>query len=168
MQETAQLLTVSAPLPPPTSPSLGAIPRLNEANALADASYSMYQTERHDAPESRVDWQAALAAGDHIARGSEVLRDRHEPGSLAPWRPLVSDSATKVGDACGDLAHALYEGRDPSVGRVAVASAPDYRVADMQTWLAGVADDLTRLSVHSSKGNRNASGDASVSRALPP
>ena len=151
VRETAQVLTASRPLPSLTDPSVGAMPRVKEAKLLADASYGMYQTERHGAPESMVDWQAVTAAGHHIVRGSQLLRDTYDPGSLAPWRPLVNDSATNVGEACGVLANALYEGRDPRAAPVAVAPATDNRVADVQIWLAGVADDLTRLSADSSK-----------------
>jgi uncharacterized membrane protein YccC len=146
VRQTAEVLTIS---PPPSSlddASAVAVARANEAKALANASYGMFQTERHPARESTVDWQAVMTAGYHIVRGSELLRDTYEPGALTPWRPLVTDSATNVCEACGVLASALDEDRDPHLPRAVVGQSPNHHVADMQVWLAGVADDLTRLS----------------------
>ncbi len=62
-----------------------------------------------------------------------------------------SDPATKIHDACDVLANALHEGRDPRVLPPAYVPAPEALVVDtlavdVQTWLAGVSDDLTRLS----------------------
>jgi hypothetical protein len=139
VRETASFLTASHPA------ESEAITRANEAKELANASYAMYQTERRAGSESTVDWQAVLAAGYHVTRGSELLRDTYQPGSLSAWRPLVTDSATNVYAACGDVAKALQERRDPRLPRAAVAAAPDNRVADVQVWLGGIADDLTRV-----------------------
>jgi hypothetical protein len=113
--------------------------------ALADASYSMYQAERHSAAESKVDWQAVLVAGQHIVRGSELLRDSYVPGSLSPWRGLVEASAARVDAECDGLADAIRQGDDPRAEPVDVAAAPDRRVLDVQVWLSGVRDDLDRV-----------------------
>jgi uncharacterized membrane protein YccC len=144
VQETTDVLTL--PPPPGHDAAAGAMARANEAKALANASYGMYQTERHSAAESTVDWQAVLAAGYHIVRGSELLRDLHEPGALGPWRPLIADSATSVHQACGALASALHDSHALTPPSVTVAQPADHHVADVQAWLAGVADDLTALS----------------------
>jgi uncharacterized membrane protein YccC len=149
VRETARVLTTYQPTASPTDPSVGAIPRVNEAKTLADASYGMYQTERHGASESMVDWQAVMAAGHHIVRGSQLLRDAYDPGSLAAWRSVVNNSASNVGEACGGVANELNDGRDPCAAPAAVTPAPDNRLDDVQTWLAGIADDLTRLSTDS-------------------
>jgi hypothetical protein len=120
--------------------------------ALVDASYGMYQAERHGPPESTVDWQAVIAAGHHIVRGSELLRDTHDPGSLVPWRRPVDESAANVAEACGVVAKALYEGRDPRASPIAFAPAPDPLVADVQAWLSDIADDLRRVRADPPKG----------------
>jgi uncharacterized membrane protein YccC len=145
VRETALVLTGSRPPPSLADSSAGAMPRVRAAMALADASYGMYQTERHATRESTVDWQAVMATGHHIVRGSELLRDTYLPGSLAPWRTLVNESPAAVGDACGIIAHNVDEGSDPRATPAPVAPAPDTTVVDVQAWLSGIADDLTRL-----------------------
>ncbi|GIH03925.1 hypothetical protein Rhe02_19920 [Rhizocola hellebori] len=151
LDASAQLvrLTAEALTGPPQSqdgdPSVAALARANQAKALANASYGMYQTERHAAAESTMDWQAVLAVGYHVVRGCEWLRDTYAPGALSSWRPLVTASASNVHDACDAAAHAVGEGRAVRFPRVQVPPPPDHQVADMQIWLAGVADDLTRL-----------------------
>jgi len=142
VEETSQMLIAG---PYQIHPAAGAMHRVREAMALADAAYGTYQTERHERAESIVDWQAIMTAGHHIARGSDLLRDLYDPGALARWRPLVDDSARKVHDACGVAATAVYEGREPRIAPIALGSAPDTQVVDFQTWLGGVALDLTRL-----------------------
>jgi len=142
VQETSQMLIAS---PYQMDPAAGAMPRVRAAMALADAAYGTYQTERRGEAESIVDWQAMMTAGHHIVRGSDLLRDLYEPGTLARWRPLVEDSASKVHDACGVVATAVFEGREPRIAPMTLGSAPDTQVVDVQTWLGGVAHDLTRL-----------------------
>ncbi len=145
VRQTAEILTGSRPPPSPGDPSAGAIAPANQAKALANASYSMYQTERHTAADSTVDWQAVMATGYHVMRGSELLLDTYRPGAFTPWRPLVDGSAADVGEACGTLAEAIEQGRVPLLPRVAVPQPPNNQIADVQAWLAGIADDLTRL-----------------------
>jgi uncharacterized membrane protein YccC len=153
VRETALVLTDSRPPPALTGPTTGAMPRVRAAMALADASYGMYQTERHGPSESTVDWQAVIAAGHHIVRGSELLRDTHDPGSLVAWRRPVNESAANVAEGCGVVAKALHEGRDPRATPIAVRPAPDPSVADVQAWLSGIADDLRRVRADPLKGH---------------
>ncbi len=65
---------------------------------------------------------------------------------LPKWRQLVNDSARKVHDACGALATAISEGREPRLAPVTLASVPDTVVVDVHAWLLGLANDLTRFS----------------------
>ncbi len=122
-----------------------AISGVKRAMVLADSSYQMYQTQRRSPAQSMVDWQAVLAAGHHIVRGSELLREESTPGSLAPWRDLVDRSAERVADACEELAGKIYRDRAPHLARVDIPEAPDGRVVDIQAWLAGIRDDLARI-----------------------
>ena len=71
----------------------GALPRAREAGMLADASYALYQTERH--PTSRVDWQATLVAGHHAVRGAEALL-RGCPTGLPAAVPRPADDGRRV------------------------------------------------------------------------
>ena len=57
----------------------GALPQARDAGELAQASWALYQTERH--PPASVDWQATLLAGHHAVRGAEWLLRQ---GSSAP------------------------------------------------------------------------------------
>jgi hypothetical protein len=123
----------------------GTVHRVEEAMALADASFGMYQAERHSPDESVVDWQAVIVAGYNILRGSELLRDTCKPGGLAPWRDVVVGSAARVAEACDRLASAISKGQDPRAGPADVSASPDSRAVDVQAWLAGIADDLARV-----------------------
>ncbi len=80
VEATSQVLTASAYQ---TDRPACARPRVREAMALADAAYGTYQVERDRPAESTVNWQAVITAGHHIVRGSDLLRDLHEPGALA-------------------------------------------------------------------------------------
>jgi uncharacterized membrane protein YccC len=144
IRETIHDLTTAQPKSP--TPEQGmAIDRVMEIMVLAEASYSMYQAERHSPAESTVDWQALFVAGHHIVRGSELLRDTCVPGTMAPWRDLVDRSADRIYEACLRLGAAIRHGDDPHVEPVDIPAAPDSRVIDMQVWLAGIRDDLERI-----------------------
>jgi hypothetical protein len=121
------------------------INRVREIMVLADASYGMYQAERHSRAESTVDWQDLFVTGHHILRGSELLRDTYVPGTMAPWRDLVDGSAARIYEACRQLGAAIRQGDDPKVEPADIPAAPDSRVIDMQVWLAGIRDDLERI-----------------------
>jgi len=47
------------------------MPAARLSGQLADASYALYQSERH--PPASLDWQATLLAGHHAVRGAEAL-----------------------------------------------------------------------------------------------
>jgi hypothetical protein len=112
---------------------------------LADASYSMYQAERHNPAESTVDWDAIFVAGQQIVRGSELLRAGNSPGQLEPWRDLVESSANRVADACGQLADALNRRQELHAAPVELFDTTDSRLFEIQDWLANIHDDLTRV-----------------------
>ena len=58
-----------------------ALPQARDAGELVQASWALYQTERHPPPS--VDWQATLLAGHHAVRGAEWLLT----GSARPRAP---------------------------------------------------------------------------------
>ncbi len=129
-----------------------ALPRARTAGRLADASFALYQTERHG--PGAVDWQATLAAGHHVVRGAEVLA-RECPAE----RPLPAGSplpglAADVADGFERLASALRGGfrspvapppRRPAVDWPTTGGADLYRLADVRVWLEGLRDDLDRV-----------------------
>jgi uncharacterized membrane protein YccC len=123
----------------------GAADRMQDAFALADATYSMYQAERHTPAESTVDWQAILVTGHHLIRGAELLRVDNPPGALAPWSEVVTPSADRVAGECGRMAEAVHRGHDLRAAPVDLPYACDARLVAMLDWLAGIRDDLTRL-----------------------
>ena len=72
---------------------------------LADASYALYQTERH--PSARIDWQATLVAGHHAVRGAEALAPRAAPpGCLLPCRYPLTSAADDVAGCYERRGHA--------------------------------------------------------------
>lgn len=84
------------------------------AMALADASFCQYHTERQDPRMSRVDWEAALAAGNQMVRGAESLLGPSPPGSLAVWpgaAVALTSFARRLRLAYADLATQLRAGR---------------------------------------------------------
>jgi uncharacterized membrane protein YccC len=123
----------------------GTVDRAQGAMQLADASYSMYQAERHNPAESTVDWDAIFVAGQQIVRGSELLRAGNSPGQLEPWRDLVESSANRVADACGQLADALNRRQELHAAPVELFDTTDSRLFEIQDWLANIHDDLTRV-----------------------
>ena len=130
-----------------------ALPHARTAGRLADASYALYQTERHAQP--RIDWQATLIAGHHAVRGAEALARDCPTGRLLPCVTPLTASAADVADRYERVAAALR-------ARSGVASAVDlpspsdadwptdlgqdlYHVADLRVWLDGLRDDLGRI-----------------------
>ena len=128
------------------------LPRAREAGMLADASYALYQTERH--PTSRVDWQATLVAGHHAVRGAEALLRGCPTGCLLACRNPLTSAAEYVA-RCYDVAATGLIAHDAS----AATRLPDrpvldwptnlgqdlYRLADLRVWLDGLRDDLGRI-----------------------
>jgi uncharacterized membrane protein YccC len=121
------------------------VDRAERAMTLAYASYDMYQAERHSPAESTVDWHGILGAGHQILQGSELLRSRNPPGVLAEWRDLVETSASRVVDACGQLAEDITRRRAPRVPPVEIPDVDDSRLVEMHDWLTGIRDDLARV-----------------------
>ncbi len=130
-----------------------ALPQARSAGRLADASYALYQTERHTQP--RVDWQATLVAGHHAVRGAEALSRDCPTGRLLPCvRPLTA-SAADVAERYERVAAALnaHSGvaeavhlPDPSITDWPTDLGQDlYHVTDLRVWLDGLRDDLSRI-----------------------
>jgi uncharacterized membrane protein YccC len=129
-----------------------ALPHAREVGMLADASYALYQTERH--ASSRVDWQATLVAGHHAVRGAEALLRGCSTGCLLACRNPVTTAAEDVAHRYEQVASGLV---DHDVG--AATNLPDrptlewptnlgrdlYRLADLRVWLDGLHDDLGRI-----------------------
>lgn len=147
VRQTAGLLTQprGPARPVLTVEDPGTAGRAQNAMVLAEASYSMYQTERHDRKASTVDWDRLFVAGQQIVRGSELLRTGNSPGQLAPWRDLVEGSANRVANECGHMAGALNRRQDPRAEPVELFDTADSRLFEMQDWLSAIHDDLTRV-----------------------
>ena len=129
-----------------------ALPRAREAGMLADASYALYQTERH--PARAVDWQATLVAGHHAVRGAEALLRGCPTGCLLPCVDPLTSAAEDVArryerapPACSPTTRA----RRPRLPDRPVLDWPTdlgqdlYRLADLRVWLDGLRDDLGRI-----------------------
>jgi hypothetical protein len=120
---------------------------------LADASYALYQTERH--PVSRIDWQATLVAGHHAVRGAEVLVRDCPTGCLLPCLGALTISANDVAERYAHVADALLHREKDALARP-LPDAPAtewpthlgsdlYHMSDLRVWLDGLRDDLGRL-----------------------
>jgi uncharacterized membrane protein YccC len=144
VRDTVRVLTQ---LPPPGQPA--AMPTVQNAMALVEAAYAAYEAERQGGGPT-TDWAAVLTAGDHVVRGASLLLATHEPGSLAPWRSVVTGWADTVGAATDTRATALRARRPQPLSTV-VGPAQDIRLADIQVWLVGVLADLSRVIPQSSR-----------------
>ena len=131
-----------------------ALPQARSAGMLADASFALYQSERH-APAA-LDWQATLVAGHHTVRGAEVLiRSCPAGGLLACVGPLTAtawDVAQRYERAAeGLLAHDREFARLSAQPRPVPAEWPTdlgqdlYVIADLRAWLDGLRDDIARI-----------------------
>jgi uncharacterized membrane protein YccC len=146
VRETVAVLATAAP------PG-AALPRARQLGQLAEASYALYQTERH--PASRVDWQVTLIAGHHAVRGAEALLRSCPSGRLLPCDTLLAATAATVAEGYERLASGLLRGELVALDGLAAATAPDgwptdlgtdlYHLADIRVWLTGLSDDLARL-----------------------
>ncbi|WP_435206412.1 FUSC family protein [Micromonospora sp. bgisy143] len=138
--------------------------RVGERMILVDSSYCQYHSERHDQRRGHVDWDAALSAGHHVVPGAESLLRRNPPGCLAGWpaaAALLRDTAGNLRSAYDDLAGEVTHGRaaDPmpvptdcvdEVNRLrpllgGVDPAAVRHLVEVDRWLAGLADSLTRI-----------------------
>ncbi|MEE6309980.1 FUSC family protein [Plantactinospora veratri] len=136
-----------------------------QAWILAEASFLQYQLERDDPRLPPVNWQAALAAGQHLQLGAVSRLRRGAHARLT----RVEDAAAPLDDLAGrlrrgyaDLAEQLAAGR---LGRRVCAPPPpenfDTRVrdvlaagesraaalnlVDVETWLTGAGAYLERI-----------------------
>ncbi|CCH17512.1 FUSC family protein [Micromonospora lupini] len=138
--------------------------RVRRRMVLVDSSYCQYHSERHDPRRRRVDWDAALGAGQHVVPGAESLLRRNPPGCLAGWPAaavLLRDAAGQLrsayDDLAGEVAHGRASGPVPApadcvdeVDRVrpllgTVDTAAVRHLVEVDRWLAGLADSLNRI-----------------------
>jgi uncharacterized membrane protein YccC len=120
---------------------------------LAEASYALFQSERRSDAAARLDWQAAMIAGNHTVRGAETLLRSCPPGHLhaciSPLRTLSDSVASRYADVGAELLHRVPVAI-PAAGAPAVQWPTNlgdavYHLADLRVWLDGISDDLTRL-----------------------
>jgi len=149
VRDTARALVTTGAPPAGTAPPAG-IARVHEAMELVEAAYGAYQVERRR--DDAANWPAVLTAGDHAARGADILLDAREPGSLAPWRSVVIDWADRVGDACVTVATAVRDGHAAPPLSTVVGPPPDAQLVDVQAWLAGVTKELALITSRPSDG----------------
>jgi uncharacterized membrane protein YccC len=130
-----------------------ALPRARETGLLAEASYALYQSERH-AP-GVVDWQSTLIAGHHAVRGSEALVRSCPSGGLLPCVEPLKAAAADVAARYERVAGGLLNHDRPAL----IEPLPDppptdwptdlgqdlYHVADLRVWLDGLREDLGRV-----------------------
>ncbi|GIF20424.1 putative membrane protein YccC [Actinoplanes tereljensis] len=127
-----------------------ALPQARLAGQLADASFALYQSERH--PAAAVDWQATLLAGHHAVRGAEALVRSCPAGGLlpcvAPLTAAAADVAGRYDRAAADLsAHrrTVVEPLPAAVEWPTDLGQDLYTIADLRVWLDGLREDLGRI-----------------------
>lgn len=125
----------------------GALPSARRASLLAEASYALYQSERH--PGAKVDWQATLLAGHHAVRGAEALIRSCPAGGLLPCETQLTAAAEDVAACYTRAAAALRRGDPmPDVPPPVPVPWPNdlgqdlYIIADLRVWLLALRDDL--------------------------
>jgi len=131
-----------------------ALPRARLAGQLADASFALYQSERHAA--ATVDWQATLVAGHHAVRGAEALVRSCPTGGLLPCVGPLTAAAAEVASRYDRTGAALLA-HDRSFAERAAEPPPApmvwptdlgqdlYIIADLRAWLDGLREDLARI-----------------------
>jgi uncharacterized membrane protein YccC len=76
-----------------------ALAQARDAGELTQASWALYQTERH--PPASVDWQATLLAGHHAVRGAEwLLRQGSSAPTCGPTCPARDVTAPYCSGKC--------------------------------------------------------------------
>ena len=129
-----------------------ALPRARALGQLAEASYALYQSERHR--PARLDWQATIAAGHHAVRGAEALLRSDASGRMLACTAPLTAAAADVASRFERVAEGLLAGRGPL--HVAFPPSPAltwpthigsalYHLADIRVWLDGLRDDLDRI-----------------------
>jgi hypothetical protein len=130
-----------------------AVPRARRDGMLAEASFALYQSERHQ--PATVDWQATLVAGHHAVRGAEVLIRSCSSGGVLPPVDALTRSSLDVAARYEHVAVALLT-RDRVAAAEPMPPPPDvawptdlgpdlYRLADLRVWLDGLREDLSRI-----------------------
>ncbi|WP_250037958.1 FUSC family protein [Paractinoplanes maris] len=128
-----------------------ALARARRAGQLAEASFALYQSERH--PAAALDWQATLVAGHHAVRGAEALVRSCPSGGLLPCVTQLTALSGDVATWYDRSAERLLLGESPSPpgAHPAPMEWPDnlgqdlYIVADLRAWLDGLREDLTNM-----------------------
>jgi uncharacterized membrane protein YccC len=128
-----------------------AMPQARLSGQLADASFALYQSERH--PPATLDWQATLLAGHHAVRGAEALVRSCPAGGLLPCvQPLTAlaeDVADRYLDASAALAgHGTLPASAPALAGLVWPTdlGQDlYIIADLRTWLDGLRGDVAAI-----------------------
>jgi uncharacterized membrane protein YccC len=131
----------------------GALPKARTDVGLAEASFALYQSERMGHTPMRIDWHAAIVAGQHTVRGAEELLRSFPPGQLIicarPLQTVSDEVAARYADLSADLLrrHAVHPpGSALSEDQWPTDLGPElYHLADLRVWLEGLADDLTRV-----------------------
>ncbi len=129
-----------------------ALPRARTLGQLAEASYALYQSERHG--PTRLDWQATIAAGHHAVRGAEALLRSDANGRMLDCTAALTAAAADVATRFEIVAAGLLSGRRPL--HLAFPTPPAlawpthiglarYHLADIRVWLDGLRDDLDRI-----------------------
>ncbi|GAA0579662.1 FUSC family protein [Paractinoplanes ferrugineus] len=123
--------------------------RARLAGRLAEASFALYQSERH--PAATVDWQATLLAGQHAVRGAEALVRSCPAGGLLPCVGPLTATAADVAGRFDQVAEDLLRHRRSAVppARSPVRWPTDlgqdlYVIADLRVWLDGLREDIGR------------------------
>jgi uncharacterized membrane protein YccC len=132
-------------------PPGAAMPAARLSGQLADASFALYQSERH--PPASLDWQATLLAGHHAVRGAEALVRSCPAGGLLPCveplSALAADVAGRYADASAAVAEhgALPTAAPPLTGLDWPTDLGQdlYVVADLRTWLDGLREDIAAI-----------------------
>jgi len=141
-ESIAVLATGAAPGP--------ALPRSRRQGQLAAASYAQYQSERHG--PSAVDWQATLNAGYDAVGGADAMlragptgRRLDATGRLTAYADAVAGAYERVGIALLNRERIPLDPVPADPGGWPTAAGPDlYHLADLRTWLAGLAGALAR------------------------
>ena len=135
----------------------GALPRAREAGMLAEASYALYQTERH--PPAAIDWQATLVAGHHAVRGAEALLRGCPTGCLLPCLGAADDGRR-------GRRRPLRAGRRPVCSTATAGPPPRCRSARRSTGRPTSACTCTRSPTCAS-GSTACATTSAASRARP-
>jgi hypothetical protein len=143
-----------------------ALPRARAAGHLAEASYALYQTERH--PPAALDWQATLVAGHHAVRGAEALLRACPADELVPWVASLAAMADDVVGRFERVAQSLLR-NDRTAVTAGLHQPPAtewptdlgqalYSLADLRVWLDGLREDLDRIpaSIRGADGQKRA------------